>query len=174
MPNAGKSTFISRVSAAKPKIANYPFTTLIPNLGVVRYGVRTYVVADIPGLIEGAHRGLGLGTRFLKHVERTRVFVHLIDGSEMALTEPFKAHQIINKELKEYDRVHAKRMDFGPLMGRPQIVVINKADVLSQERRKELKKLFNDKYRVYFISAVTGENIEEITYLIGDMVLGVQ
>lgn len=166
MPNAGKSTLISRISAAKPKIADYPFTTLVPNLGVVRYGdIRTYVVADIPGLVEGAHQGVGLGIRFLKHIERTRVFVHVIDGSEMAPLNPLEAYKTVNKELETYDRGHSI-----PLKERPQVVVINKSDVIDQVRRQELRKLFS--HKIHFVSAITGENIEKMVYLIGQMVFG--
>ena len=177
LPNAGKSTLLSRISAAKPKVADYPFTTLKPHLGVVRYGdTQTYVVADIPGLIKGAHQGVGLGIRFLKHIERTKAFVHIIDGSEMALTEALEAYETLNRELKEYDQTNKKahRLGFKPLSERPQILVINKSDVISENRRIELKTQFSHKNKVYFISAVTGENIEKITYLMGEMVFGKQ
>ena len=169
MPNAGKSTLISRISAAKPKIANYHFTTLVPNLGLVRYGdMRTYVVADIPGLIQGAHQGVGLGIQFLKHIERTRVLIHIIDGSEMAFTEPFQAYKAINKELEEYS--HTQSSDFTPLTARPQIVVINKADAISEAKRQELQEQFSSETPIHFVSAVTGENIQSLIYLMGDMV----
>ncbi len=177
MPNGGKSTFISRVSAVKPKVADYPFTTLIPHLGVVRYtDEKTYVMADIPGLIEGAHRGIGLGIQFLKHIERTKIFIHLIDGSEMASTEPLEAYQVICRELEAYDREQASRLEWTPLMKRPQIVVINKVDIISDLRKKELKKLFAHSSApppvtsIHFVSAATGENMQKMVYLVGDRI----
>lgn len=153
-PNAGKSTFISRVSAAKPKIADYPFTTIVPNLGVVRKSTGDgYVIADIPGLIEGASEGVGLGHDFLRHVERCRFLLHIIDGTE---ENTIKNYQIINAELAKYSE---------KLSHLYQIVAINKIDAIEPEKINELKQEF-DKLGIkpYFISAVTGENIESLKH----------
>ena len=153
-PNAGKSTFISRVSAAKPKIADYPFTTIVPNLGVVRKSTGDgYVIADIPGLIEGASEGVGLGHDFLRHVERCRFLLHIIDGTE---ENPIKNYQIINAELAKYSE---------KLSHLYQIVAINKIDAIEPKKIDELKQKF-DKLGIkpYFISAVTGENIESLKH----------
>ncbi len=119
MPNAGKSTFLAAVSAAKPKIADYPFTTLHPNLGVVRIGGRDFVLADIPGLIEGAHEGAGIGDRFLGHVERCGVLIHLVDGTEEDVVGAYKT---IRGELSAYDEALGEK---------PEIVVLNKIDALT-------------------------------------------
>ena len=153
-PNAGKSTFISRVSAAKPKIADYPFTTIVPYLGVVRKSTGDgYVIADIPGLIEGASEGVGLGHDFLRHVERCRFLLHIIDGTE---ENPIKNYQIINAELAKYSE---------KLSHLYQIVAINKIDAIEPKKIDELKQEF-DKLGIkpYFISAVTGENIESLKH----------
>ena len=151
-PNAGKSTFISRVSAAKPKIADYPFTTLVPNLGVVRkQSGDGYVIADIPGLIEGASEGIGLGHEFLRHVERCRFLLHIIDGTEL---EPIKNYQIINEELAKYSEKLAKLY---------QVVAINKIDAIDEELCEAIRKDFNAiGVEPFFISAVTGENLDKI------------
>src|ERR671918_133861 len=128
-PNAGKSTLISTISAAKPKIADYPFTTLEPHLGVVDLGeYRTFVVADIPGLIEGAHGGAGLGDRFLRHVERTRLLLHLVDVSSLPQQEPVVAYETVNRELASYNE---------DLAARPQFVVATKIDALDDPQRLE-------------------------------------
>ena len=128
-PNAGKSTLISRISAARPKIADYPFTTLEPNLGVVQAdGMRTFVVADIPGLIEGAHEGHGLGIQFLKHVERTRLLVHLVDVSEMTGREPKHDFDVILNELASFSSL---------LAAKPMFVVASKMDVAQDKKRVE-------------------------------------
>lgn len=154
MPNAGKSTFISRVSAAKPKIADYPFTTIIPNLGVVRKSTGDgYVIADIPGLIEGASEGVGLGHDFLRHVERCRFLLHIVDGTE---ENPINNFNIINKELEKYSEKLAKLH---------QIVAINKIDSIEPEKLEDLKKQF--KYlgiEAFCISAVTGENLDKLKH----------
>lgn len=152
MPNAGKSTFISRVSAAKPKIADYPFTTIVPNLGVVKkHSGDGYVIADIPGLIEGASEGVGLGHDFLRHVERCRFLLHLVDGTE---EDPIKNFNIINDELAKYSE---------KLANLHQIVAINKIDSIEPEKLEELKSEFkNLGVEVFCISAVTGENLEEL------------
>ncbi len=152
LPNAGKSTFLAAVTAAKPKIADYPFTTLHPGLGVVRVDAREFVLADIPGLIEGAHEGLGLGDRFLGHVERCRVLLHLVDGTQ---DDVAKAYKTIRKELKAYG---------GGLADKPEIVALSKVDSLTPEERAEkaaaLKKAAR---RVPLeLSAPTGENVEKV------------
>lgn len=155
-PNAGKSTIISKISAAKPKIADYPFTTLVPNLGVVQYkDFKNFVVADIPGLIEGAHTGAGLGIRFLKHVERTSVFIHVLDVSGFTEREPLADFDIINRELKE----------FNPQLSlNPQIVALNKIDVLpDREHLLEMKDELSSKgYKVFCVSAATGEGVSDL------------
>jgi GTP-binding protein len=125
LPNAGKSTLISAISAARPKVADYPFTTLIPNLGVVRYeDAPPFVVADIPGLIEGAHKGAGLGTRFLRHIERTKILVHLIDIAEVSAEEPLRAYRLIEHELASHSDA---------LCNKRRVVVINKVDLVPDE-----------------------------------------
>jgi GTPase len=154
-PNAGKSTFISRISAAHPKIADYPFTTLEPHLGVVDLGqFRTFVVADIPGLIEGAHRGHGLGTKFLRHVERTRVLLHLVDLSESG-REPAHDLEIIDHELAAFSPDLARK---------PQIVVGTKMDTGPKASRVRAVKAACRKRRVPFmaISAVSGEGVRDL------------
>lgn len=164
-PNAGKSTLISRISAAKPKIADYPFTTLTPHLGVVKAAdFKSFVVADIPGLVKGAHQGVGLGIQFLKHIERTRFFIHLIDASGMSGREPIQDYEDINYELKKYDEDNAEKEGFFSLSGRPQIVVLNKIDTLSVDQLEKLKSTFKKKTGVepLVISAVTGKNIKEL------------
>lgn len=161
LPNAGKSTLISSISAAKPKIADYPFTTLVPNLGLVRYGdYSSFVVADIPGLIEGASDGQGLGTRFLRHVERTDLFLHLVDLSGLQEGDPFENFDMINRELERHNPEMARKK---------QIVVLSKMDVtevreLEQEARDHFASLG---YPVHSISAVTGEGLKELVHLVG-------
>ncbi len=133
-PNAGKSTLISRISAARPKIADYPFTTLVPNLGVVRLDdQRSFVVADVPGLIEGAHRGTGLGHQFLRHLERTRVLVHLVDVSSMSGRDPVEDFEVIQRELALFPT--DAELGSVPLGRRPQLVVANKLDALDEPDR---------------------------------------
>lgn len=152
MPNAGKSTLISKISAAKPKIADYPFTTLSPNLGVVRYGeFNSFVVADLPGLIEGAHRGEGLGFDFLKHIERTKILLHLISVDNLE-DSFFKKYRIIKNELKKYNP---------EILKKPEIVAINKIDIpFVRERIAKIQKKFAEKsIKVYPVSAVTGEGL---------------
>ena len=166
-PNVGKSTLVSRISAAKPKIADYPFTTLQPNLGVVTIGEiadqESYVVADIPGLIEGAHTGTGLGIQFLRHIERTRVLVHMIDVSDASgRPDPVADFKVIMGELKSFG---------ADLEKKPMIVVASKIDVANPEKlaklAKHCKKL---KLKLYEISAVTGKGIPELKYALGKMV----
>ena len=153
MPNAGKSTFISRVSSAKPKIADYPFTTIIPNLGVVKkHDNDGYVIADIPGLIEGASDGVGLGHDCLRHVERCRFLLHIVDGTE---EDPVKNYKIINSELQKYSQKLADLF---------QITAINKIDAIEPDRLQKLKEEFKNAgvENIYAISAVTGEGLEEL------------
>jgi GTP-binding protein len=172
LPNAGKSTLISRISAAKPKIADYPFTTLVPNLGVVKFAEElSFVVADIPGLIEGASSGAGLGIQFLRHIERTRVFVHLIDIGEMSGKEPWDAYTEIRNELELYDKLKKDEDGFVPLATRPEIVVLNKIDTVDAQRVKQWLQKFRDKdFETMAISGVTGENIRELIQLLGKKV----
>ena len=155
-PNAGKSTLISRISAARPKVADYPFTTLEPHLGVVDLGdFRTFVVADIPGLISGAHEGAGLGDRFLRHVERTKLLVHLVDVSSLSDSEPEQRYEIINRELAAYDPRLAER---------PQIVAATKMDALDEpERLARLRKRVSaDGRQLFEVSSATGAGIPEL------------
>lgn len=162
-PNAGKSTLISVISAAKPKIADYPFTTLEPNLGVVDMGdYKTFVVADIPGLIEGASEGSGLGHRFLRHIERTKLILHLVDVSSFSGRDPVEDYRIINSELKKYD---------ADLAARPQIVVATKIDSLDDpERLESLKKAAAKEKRKFFaISSATGEGVKELVRAVGNL-----
>jgi GTP-binding protein len=170
-PNAGKSTLISVISAARPKIANYPFTTLEPHLGVVNvdggtggHGTelgRTFVVADLPGLIEGAHEGAGLGIRFLRHVERTRLLAHLIDTSDAAESDPVRAFQIIETELRSFSEQLAQK---------PMIVVATKLDATTDCSRLEELRQFCAGREIEFhaISAATGEGVLELVRAIAD------
>jgi GTP-binding protein len=155
-PNAGKSTLISKISAAKPKIADYPFTTLEPHLGVVDMGeFRTFVVADVPGLIEGAHTGAGLGDRFLRHIERTRLLLHLVDVSSVSGRDAVSDYETINRELAAYDERLAER---------PQIVVATKLDALDEpERLERLKQRAGEDGKPFFaISSATGLGVREL------------
>jgi GTP-binding protein len=166
-PNVGKSTLISVISAAKPKIADYPFTTLAPNLGVVSIGEapheESYVVADIPGLIEGAHLGAGLGIQFLRHIERTRVLVHLVDVSDASgRPDPVEDFKVITAELESFGH---------GLDEKPVIIAATKADVANPEKLKKLQAMAKrKKLPLYLISAVTGEGIEKLKYAIGEKV----
>ncbi len=160
LPNAGKSTLISAVSAARPKIADYPFTTLVPNLGVVRYGgYKSFVMADIPGLIEGASEGHGLGTRFLRHVERTDLFLHLVDLSELQAGDPIERFEMINRELGRHKP---------ELLEKTQIVVLTKMDVTEvREKAAEVLPAFEARgYRTHCLSAVTGDGVKELIDLL--------
>lgn len=172
LPNAGKSTLISRISSAKPKIADYPFTTLVPNLGVVRFAEDlSYVVADIPGLIEGAHTGAGLGTQFLRHIERCRVFVHVIDISPMSGRDPLEAYEEIRHELEMYDQSKAGEEGFVPLAPRAEIVALNKIDSVDEETvRANVGKFKSKGLEVILISAATGKNIKEFVEMLGKRV----
>ena len=158
-PNAGKSTLISRISAARPKIADYPFTTLIPNLGVVGLsGDRTFVVADVPGLIEGAHQGEGLGTRFLSHLERTKVLVHLVDVSSGSGREPVDDFEIITRELQLFP---GRDVSGERLAEKPVIVAANKIDALDEpERLERLRQHLQDRgIPLYAVSAAAGDGL---------------
>jgi GTP-binding protein len=154
LPNAGKSTLIAAVSSARPKIGNYPFTTLFPSLGVVQTGwAEPFVVADIPGLIKGAHKGTGLGIRFLRHIERTRILIHLIDVSAIDRDNPLTAYNTVNEELAMYNR---------KLTEKPQIVVLNKIDLPDvREAAKKFQTALKEK-QVILISALTGKGIENL------------
>jgi GTP-binding protein len=182
-PNAGKSTLISRISAAKPKIADYPFTTLEPNLGVVTVGEEpeqeSFVVADMPGLIEGAHLGSGLGVQFLRHIERTRLLVHLVDVSDASgRPDPVEDFKVINEELASFtsSAVKAEADPFSddagkpsepnhPLAGKTMIVCATKIDSANPEKLKKLAAhVKRRKLEFHAISAVTGEGIEELKW----------
>jgi GTP-binding protein len=154
LPNAGKSTFLAAVSAAKPKIADYPFTTLHPNLGVVRIGERDFVLADIPGLIEGAHEGAGIGDRFLGHVERCGVLIHLIDGTQ---EDVVAAYRTIRGELAAYDATLAEK---------PEIVVLNKIDALTPEEIKAKSKALKraGKAEVFAVSGAAHQGVDAVLY----------
>jgi GTP-binding protein len=158
LPNVGKSTFISKVSAARPKIADYPFTTLVPNLGVVKYGnFETFVIADIPGLIKGAHEGAGMGTRFLRHIERTTVLLHILDISHDSYRNAWHDYETVNHELA----------CFSPkLIKKPQVVAINKVDIpITKERMKKDIDIFEEKgIKIFTFSAITGEGIQTVIY----------
>ena len=156
LPNAGKSTLISVISSARPKIADYPFTTLTPNLGVVKLkDFRSFVVADIPGLIEGAHRGAGLGFQFLRHVERTSLLLHLVDASDMPESDPVEDLKKVNKELELYS---------SKLLEKPQAVVGTKTDIaVDKKRLRKLAKYCKSKKIEFFpVSAATGKGIREL------------
>jgi GTP-binding protein len=166
-PNVGKSTLISRISAAKPKIADYPFTTLEPNLGVVTVGEapheETFVVADIPGLIEGAHEGAGLGDRFLRHVERTHLLVHLVDVSDASgRPDPVADYKTIAAELASFG---------GELEDKPVIVVASKMDAVNPDKLKKLAAMAKRrKLPFYEISAVTGQGVQQLKYAMAERV----
>ena len=150
LPSAGKSTLLSVVSNAKPKIAEYAFTTLVPNLGIVNIGDFRFLMADIPGLIKGAHKGKGLGIEFLKHIERTKVLIHVIDGTSITIKQDFND---INTELKKHSPV---------LIDKPQIIAINKIDVLNEKKIASVKKLKFNNFPVHYISAVTHRGTKEL------------
>ncbi len=164
-PNVGKSTFLARVTNAKPKIANYHFTTLNPNLGVVDLDdAKGFVIADIPGLIEGASEGIGLGHEFLRHIERTKVIIHIVDAAGSEGRDPIEDIYAINKELEAYNPDIAKR---------PQVIAANKMDMIYEEDNEivnKLKKEFEEKgIEVYAISAVSGKGVKELLYKVNDM-----
>lgn len=156
MPNAGKSTFLATVSAARPKIADYPFTTLHPNLGVVEIDGNGFVLADIPGLIEGAHEGIGLGDRFLGHVERTRALLHLVDGTQ---EDPGEAYRVVRGELAAYG---------AGLDEKPEVVALSKVDALDEETRAERAALLEEAcgQKPLLLSSASGENVERALRMI--------
>lgn len=162
LPSVGKSTIISCLSASKPKIAAYHFTTLTPNLGVVKTrSGKSFVMADLPGLIEGASLGAGLGDRFLKHVERTRVLAHVIDMSGSEGRDPFNDYKIINKELADFS---------SSLMKKPQIIVANKMDVRgSKEKLEEFKKKISSDIKIFEVSAATNTGLQDVVDYLGDI-----
>ncbi len=158
LPNAGKSTFLAAVSAAKPKIADYPFTTLAPGLGVVTVDARSFVLADIPGLIEGAHEGAGLGDRFLGHLERCNILIHLVDGTAEDVAE---AYHVIRGEIEAYG---------AGLEEKPEILCLNKADALTPEEREEKRAILAEESGgdVHVISGVSGEGVTDILRIVAD------
>lgn len=163
-PNAGKSTLIAAISAARPKIADYPFTTLVPNLGVVRWGSdRSFVVADIPGLVEGAHEGKGLGFQFLRHIERTSFLLHLVDVSEWVTGDPVGSFEVMRNELETYDPSLAKR---------PFAIVPTKIDVAGDKTRLKALQAYceRQRYTCLPISAATREGLGELIAFIGPQV----
>ena len=160
LPNAGKSTFLSVVSAAKPKVADYPFTTLHPNLGVVKAGQKEFVVADIPGLIEGASDGQGLGHRFLAHVERTSALLHLIDITQ---DDPAKAYKTVRAELEKYGDT---------IGGREEVVALTKSDALGEELSADQARIFEEETGIkpYVISCLSGEGIKPMIFTLNDII----
>lgn len=160
LPNAGKSTFLAASSAAKPKIADYPFTTLHPNLGVVKVDTVDFVLADIPGLIEGASEGAGLGDRFLGHIERTRVLLHLIDITQ---EDPLAAYHIIREELEAYG---------AGLDEKPEILALNKSDTMTEDESAEIVSLFEEELgqKPYLISGVSGEGVRPVLFKLAEII----
>ena len=167
IPNVGKSTFLSRVTNAKPKIANYHFTTLNPNLGVVDLGEKQgFVIADIPGIIEGASEGVGLGIEFLRHIERTKVLIHIVDAASTEGRDPIVDIEAINKELRQYNE---------ELASRPMVIAANKCDALYGEDYETVIQLLKDEYepkgiKVFPISAVSGKGVEELLWYVNKLV----
>ena len=163
-PNVGKSTFLSRVTNAKPKIANYHFTTLNPNLGVVDLDGNGFVIADIPGLIEGASEGIGLGHEFLRHIERTKVIIHMVDGASVEGRDPLEDIKAINKELEAYDPA---------ILDKPQVIAANKMDVCMEGSEKIIEKLRKEVepkgIEVFSISAVSGQGVKELLYHVQEL-----
>ena len=159
LPNAGKSTLLSQLSAANPKVASYPFTTLEPQLGVLHLKhMESCIIADIPGLIEGAHEGVGLGFTFLRHIERTRILMHILDGSSESALEDFK---VVENELKAYKE---------DLINRTTLVILNKADIADPEELEKIKVSLEDEgFQIATISGLTGQGIEELKEVIADI-----
>lgn len=156
LPNAGKSTLISRISSAKPKIADYPFTTIVPNLGVVKFHDSSFVVADTPGLIEGASEGIGLGYQFLRHVERNRVLVHLVDAYPIDGSSPIHNFEIIEEELRKYSQ---------DVFERPRIIALNKIDLVPTQEYDDLRQQFEQlPFPLYPISAATGQGLDQLLF----------
>mgnify|MGYP002624828277 CR=1 FL=1 len=156
-PNAGKSTLISKISAAKPKIADYPFTTLVPNLGIVKHGdYDTYVVADIPGIIEGASEGKGLGIQFLRHIERTKILLFLLDATKLENeyidSDPLTDYNMLVNELRSYS---------DEMMGKPRILCFTKTDAVFDETKERIRKIKTEE-EIVLISAITGDNLDEL------------
>jgi GTP-binding protein len=156
LPNAGKSTLLSMISAARPKIADYPFTTIVPNLGVVTVADQTFVVADLPGLIEGAHEGIGLGHQFLKHAERTKVLIHVVDVYPIDESDPYENYLLIENELRQYQ---------AELANRPRVIALNKIDLLPFGGFNEVKQKFEHlPYPIFTISAATNEGMQPLLF----------
>ena len=171
-PNAGKSTLVSVVTSAKPKIADYPFTTLNPQLGVVKMDdANSFTIADIPGLIEGASEGIGLGHQFLQHIMRTKAFVHLLDVSDFSGRDVLDDYLKINQELRKYDELRGEEEGYETLSSRQQIVVFNKIDSASPERLEDLRSLFaKEKISVLEISAASRKNVDQLVSAMCDQV----
>ena len=167
MPSVGKSTIITQISAAKPKIAAYHFTTLSPNLGVVRAGEgKSFVVADLPGLIEGASQGEGLGDKFLRHIERTRVIAHIIDMSGFECRDPYNDYEIINKELEAFNQ---------KILKKPQIIIANKMDLEgAKENLVEFKKQLKEDVPIYEISAMLNQGLDKVVSALAEMLDNIQ
>ncbi len=162
LPNAGKSTFISKVSNARPKIASYPFTTLKPQLGVIKddFG-HQIILADIPGLIKGAHQGYGLGDKFLKHITRTKLLVHILSVEEIDIDDPWFGFELVNEELKNFDPT---------IIEKKQVLIVNKIDLLDKEKLSLLKRKFNDlNKKVFFVSFLHNVGIDDVIKEIWDI-----
>ncbi len=170
-PNAGKSSLISSLSAARPKIADYPFTTLSPFLGVVTVDdERSFVLADIPGLIKGAHEGVGLGLHFLRHIERTRLLLHVIDVSQFSGRDPLQDYHDILGELEAYDELFAENRGVEELSKKPQLVLLNKCDTLTQEMLDEVEAKFSSAgVQTLSLSAVTRFHLKELTFQVAEV-----
>ncbi len=166
-PSAGKSTFLASTTNARPKIADYHFTTLVPNLGVVDLGAKMgFIMADIPGIIEGASEGVGLGFEFLRHIERTRVLIHVVDAASVEGRDPIEDVHMINEELRKYSEDLAKR---------PMVIAANKIDLLMEDERKEVldrleAEFGKDGIKIFPISAATKEGVKELLYAVNDMI----
>ncbi|MEP0765165.1 MAG: GTPase ObgE [Fimbriimonadia bacterium] len=164
LPNAGKSTFIAAISAARPKIADYPFTTLVPNLGVVRAGEKSFVVADMPGLIAGAHQGVGLGDRFLRHIERTRVLLHLVDCAPPDGSDPYENFQTVERELAKYGH---------GLANKPKIVGLNKLDLPGAKETADAiaRRLAAEQPETpcFLLSGATGQGVQAVVFALSDL-----
>ena len=164
-PNVGKSTIISTLSAARPEVANYPFTTLNPHLGVVKIDESfDFVMADIPGLVPGAHKGVGLGLDFLRHIERTKIFVHVVDIDPHNGRKAIEDYRQINEELDKYDESYGGRYGLEPLMNKPQVVVLNKCDLISEDLRESMVQFWEQKINIPVIpiSAYTGYGLKTL------------